>query len=134
MPGARAQRRPQPKSFVLVPRQGGATQGAPGRSRRQLRRLTSYNVCYTKLLRNYHDRHDDYITRGYTEHFQKWGQSDLTRTVLRDRNHPSIVQWSIGNEIEWTYLNYRYVTGFWTDPNDPQDSGDYWGSAPIHTP
>jgi len=83
---------------------------------------------------NYHDRHDDYITRGYTEHFQKWGKSDLTRTVLRDRNHPSVVQWSIGNEIEWTYLHYRYITGFWQDPNDPQKAGDFWGSTPMYSP
>ena len=80
--------------------------------------------------KNYHDRIKDYITRGYTEHFQEWGKSDLTRTILRDRNHPSIIQWSIGNEIEWTYLHYRYVTGFWLDPKDPQNSGKYWGSAP----
>jgi len=83
---------------------------------------------------NYHDRHDDYITRGYDRHFQEWAKSDLTRTLLRDRNHPSVVQWSIGNEIEWTYLNYRYVTGFWTDPNDPQNSGNYWGSRPMFSP
>jgi len=83
---------------------------------------------------NYHDRHDDYITRGYTEHFQKWGRSDLERTMLRDRNHPSIFSWSIGNEIEWTYLHYRYITGFWQDPNDPQNSGKFWGSAPMYSP
>ncbi len=83
---------------------------------------------------NFHDRHDDYITRGYVEHFRKWNKKDLTRTMLRDRNHPSVFQWSIGNEIEWTYLHYRYVTGFWTNPDDPQDSGNYWGSAPLFTP
>ncbi|MCI2283903.1 DUF4982 domain-containing protein [Colwellia sp. MSW7] len=83
---------------------------------------------------NYHERHDDEISKGYVEHFQKWAKSDLTRTMLRDRNHPSVVQWSIGNEIEWTYLHYRYVTGFWEDPNDPQNSGKYWGSAPIFSP
>ena len=83
---------------------------------------------------NYHDRVVDYITRGYTEHFQKWGRSDLSRTLLRDRNHPSVFQWSIGNEIEWTYLHYRYITGFWTDPDDPQNSGAYWGSPPIFSP
>lgn len=83
---------------------------------------------------NYHDRHDDYITRGYTEHFQQWAKSDLSRTMLRDRNHPSVFQWSIGNEIEWTYLHYRYVTGFWTDPDDPQNAGKYWGSVPQFSP
>ncbi|WP_343330808.1 glycoside hydrolase family 2 TIM barrel-domain containing protein [Polaribacter staleyi] len=83
---------------------------------------------------NYHDRHDDYITRGYVEHFQEWNKSDLTRIMLRDRNHPSIFQWSIGNEIEWTYLHYRFVTGFWENPNEPQNSGKYWGSEPIFSP
>ncbi|GAB1856437.1 glycoside hydrolase family 2 TIM barrel-domain containing protein [Flavobacteriaceae bacterium MHTCC 0001] len=83
---------------------------------------------------NYHDRSFDYITRGYVEHFQEWAKTDLTRTMLRDRNHPSVFQWSIGNEIEWTYLHYRYATGFWKDPNDPQNAGSYWGSGPILTP
>ena len=83
---------------------------------------------------NYHDRNNDYQTRGYDRHFQQWSKSDLTRVIMRDRNHPSIFQWSLGNEIEWTYLHYRYVTGFWKDPNDPQKAGGYWGSAPMFSP
>ncbi|MCF2949785.1 DUF4982 domain-containing protein [Paraglaciecola aquimarina] len=84
---------------------------------------------------NYHDRHTDNLTRGYVEKFQQWGKSDLERTMLRDRNHPSVVQWSIGNEIEWTYVHYRYVTGFWTDPNDATKvDGSFWGAAPKFTP
>ncbi|WP_430928702.1 glycoside hydrolase family 2 TIM barrel-domain containing protein [Polaribacter marinivivus] len=83
---------------------------------------------------NYHERKPEYITTGYTKDFQKWNKSDLTRTILRDRNHPSIFEWSIGNEIEWTYLHYRYATGFWKDKNDPQNSGNYWGSPPFLTP
>ncbi|QCX40320.1 glycoside hydrolase family 2 protein [Aureibaculum algae] len=83
---------------------------------------------------NYHDRIVDSITRGYTNHFQKWGESDLKRTILRDRNHPSIFQWSIGNEIEWTYLHYRYITGLWPDPNDPQKTEGFWGGLPIYSP
>ncbi|MBK7215348.1 MAG: DUF4982 domain-containing protein [Bacteroidales bacterium] len=31
--------------------------------------------------------------------FQEWYQRDLEDMVLRDRNHPSIFMWSIGNEI-----------------------------------
>ncbi|WP_447642960.1 MULTISPECIES: sugar-binding domain-containing protein [Chitinophagaceae] len=31
--------------------------------------------------------------------FDKWYRRDLTDQVLRDRNHPSIMMWSIGNEI-----------------------------------
>ncbi|WP_017446926.1 glycoside hydrolase family 2 TIM barrel-domain containing protein [Gayadomonas joobiniege] len=82
---------------------------------------------------NKHDRHDDYISRGYDMHFQKWAKSDLTRTMLRDRNHPSVVQWSIGNEIEWTYLNYRFVTGYWT-PDAPDKDGNFWGGLPKYSP
>ena len=31
--------------------------------------------------------------------FDKWWKKDLETMLLRDRNHPSIIMWSIGNEI-----------------------------------
>jgi beta-galactosidase len=31
--------------------------------------------------------------------FSEWWQKDLDAMVLRDRNHPSVIMWSIGNEI-----------------------------------
>ena len=35
----------------------------------------------------------------YHQYFQDWWQRDLDSMILRDFNHPSIVIWSIGNEI-----------------------------------
>lgn len=36
----------------------------------------------------------------YHQFFDEWSDSDLIASVRRDRNHPSIIMWSIGNEIE----------------------------------
>ena len=35
----------------------------------------------------------------YHLYFADWWQRDLSAMVLRDRNHPSVIMWSIGNEI-----------------------------------
>lgn len=35
----------------------------------------------------------------YNLYFDKWYKRDLTDHVVRDRNHPSVFMWSIGNEI-----------------------------------
>ena len=36
---------------------------------------------------------------GYARFFEDWWQKDIENLVLANRNHPSIVMWSIGNEI-----------------------------------
>ncbi|MDI6401309.1 beta-galactosidase GalB [Balneolaceae bacterium ANBcel3] len=35
----------------------------------------------------------------YHRFFEEWHEKDLRDFVLRDRNHPSVIMWSIGNEI-----------------------------------
>ncbi|MEO1012971.1 MAG: glycoside hydrolase family 2 TIM barrel-domain containing protein [Bacteroidota bacterium] len=81
--------------------------------------------------KNMNEQSVDYITRSYTEHFQEWAERDLKNTVLAHRNHPSIIQWSIGNEIEWTYPRNGDATGFF---NNMHWSGNYFWSLPPNSP
>lgn len=36
----------------------------------------------------------------YHRYFEQYHEKDLESMVLRDRNHPSVIMWSIGNEIQ----------------------------------
>lgn len=36
----------------------------------------------------------------YHRFFDEWSEKDISSMILRDRNHPSIIMWSIGNEIQ----------------------------------
>jgi beta-galactosidase len=39
------------------------------------------------------------VKYGYNNYFDEWSQHDLVGFIHRDRNHPSVVMWSAGNEI-----------------------------------
>lgn len=43
--------------------------------------------------------------QGSAMYFREWNKRDLADMIRRDRNHPSVIMWSIGNEVDY--------------PNDP---------------
>ena len=48
----------------------------------------------------------------YARFFDEWHERDLSDLILRDRNHPSILMWSIGNEVleQWSYADADTMT------------------------
>ena len=40
----------------------------------------------------------------YGNYFKEWCEKDTTNWVRKDRNHPSLIMWSLGNEIYDTHL------------------------------
>ena len=59
---------------------------------------------------------------GYATMFNDWADKDLIAMIHRDRNHPSVILWSIGNETnEQGYPNLYYISAHLTDVCHAED-------------
>ncbi len=72
--------------------------------------------------------------QGYYEDFHQWHEADLRAMVQRDRNHPSVIMWSIGNEIDYPNDPYCHplfetMTGN-NDANKPEAERRYDSNKP----
>jgi hypothetical protein len=65
---------------------------------------------------------------GYSVNFKEWAKTDLQDMILRDRNHPSIVMWSIGNEID--YPDDPYTHPVLNTESNPQSWAKYDAKLP----
>lgn len=45
----------------------------------------------------------------YHLYFKEWWQKDLESMIFRDRNHPSVIMWSIGNELNERADSVGYI-------------------------
>jgi hypothetical protein len=72
--------------------------------------------------------------QGYYEDFPAWHEADLRTMVKRDRNHPSVIFYSIGNEIDYPNDPYCHpmfseMTGN-NDNNKPAAERQYDANKP----
>lgn len=72
--------------------------------------------------------------QGYYVNFPQWHKKDLVDMIRRDRNHPSIIMWSIGNEIDYPndpycHPSFQAMTGN-NDANKPAAERMYNPSRP----
>lgn len=91
----------------------------------------------------------------YHLYFDNWWEKDLEAMVLRDRNHPSVIIWSVGNEIKEradssgleifrrlkakvlelddTRPVTQAICGFWETPGRPwDDSAPAFAQLDVH--
>jgi beta-galactosidase len=54
--------------------------------------------------RGYSDQAYGKNTYGYYLYFDQWHETDLRAMLRRDKNHPCIIMWSVGNEIPELYF------------------------------
>ncbi|WP_152285444.1 beta-galactosidase GalB [Flavicella marina] len=78
------------------------------------------------------------VENGYHKHFDKWHEQDLRDMIKRDRNHPSVIMWSIGNEIleqgrkdGWKVAKMLNDICHDEDPTRPTTAGFNYYPAPF---
>ena len=64
---------------------------------------------------------------GSYDFFEEWAEKDITDMVRRDRNHPSIIMWSIGNEVDYPNDPYTHpvLAGEYRE-KDPATGVIFW--------
>ncbi|GAA3617372.1 hypothetical protein GCM10022396_39910 [Flavivirga amylovorans] len=48
---------------------------------------------------NFTDYNTSKAGNAFAHHFNQWYETEMKSTIYRDRNHPSVVMWSVGNEL-----------------------------------
>jgi len=61
--------------------------------------------------------------QGSASFFNEWSDHDLKDMVLRDRNHASIIMWSIGNEVDYPNDPYSHPVLDHANINQPMHGG-----------
>lgn len=79
------------------------------------------------------------VPNAYSNYFKEWSKRDLSDIIKRDRNHPSVIMWSIGNEIleqsdkkqGFTVAKYLADICREVDPSRPSTAGFNYYPAPF---
>jgi len=81
------------------------------------------------------------VQNGYAKYFKEHAEEDVIATIKRDRNHPCVILWSIGNEINeqghpegWRTAKMLSDVCHVTDPTRPTTAGfnNSWAAFDNH--